>query len=408
MFNLCLTAEQIEFRDTVRSFTESEIRPAAIHPDRLEPLEKPFMKNLLDQASELGLRTLMLSEDMGGVGADTLTSCIVFEELAAGDIDIAVALADTAQLGHHLFDNWMTPEQRERFLSSFLEDSTFHLAYAGPGVDDQTGWSYHEERPEDLNGAPVAVKKGNEWVIDGSVSYAANAPIAELIIVQARTDAGMTALLVPRDAPGLTIHKPEKALSETRIRWRHGCGSQIDFNECKVPAADMLGGEGKSPIAGSSYATASTLQLAAINLGLGRAAFNAAVDYAKMRRQGGRNIAEHQGIGKKIADMAIKLELAETIIFKAAWVADHPEAVADRSVSDLPLPAIASVYTADAINAVTLLAAECFGAMAVMRDMPLQRYVDDSFIFQHADTNDITTKLRIAEAVVDYRRSRAA
>ena len=143
-------------------------------------------------------------------------------------------------------------------------------------------------------------------------------------------------------------------------------------------------------------------------MGLGRAAFEGAVEYAKIRRQGGRNIIEHQAIGKKIADMALKLELASTMIYKAAWLTDHPEAVADGSVSDLPHPIIASVYTAEAIHEVTLIAAECFGAMGVMRDMTAQKYVNDGFIFAHSNLNDIASILPIAEKVVNYKRPNVA
>ena len=120
-------------------------------------------------------------------------------------------------------------------------------------------------------------------------------------------------------------------------------------------------------------------------MGLGRAAFDTAFDYTQIRRQGGRNIIEHQAIGKMIADMAIKLELASTYIYKAAWISDHPEAEDDASVSQLPHHMIASIFTAEAVNEVALIAAECFGAMGVMRDMPIQSYVNDSFIFLHSD-----------------------
>jgi len=148
--------------------------------------------------------------------------------------------------------------------------------------------------------------------------------------------------------------------------------------------------------------------MAAINLGLGRAAFDAAVDYSKIRRQGGRNIIEHQAIGTKLADCTIKLELARGMIWKAAWLLDHPEAVADRSAPGLPFHVIARVYTAEAVNEVALLAAECFGAMGVMRDMPLQKYVHDSMVFLHADDADGAAKLAVAEAVAGYQRPAAA
>jgi len=404
MYNLHLTAEQIEFRDTVRSFAANEIKAAAILPARLEPFEKPLMMDLLNSVSELGLRTLTLSEENDGVGTDTLTTCIVLEELSAGDIDIATALGQTALLGQLLFDKWATAAQRETFLSQFVEDEKFHIGYAGQDENALTGWNYYEDIHEEPGNQPKATKQGDAWVIDGSVSFVANAPIAQLLIVQVQTDAGLSALLVPSDTAGLTIHEAAGPFGEGTIQWHHGCGAQVDFAACKVP----LDNEVKNPGATNDYAVQVDLQRAAINLGLGQAAYDTAVDYTKMRRQGGRMIVEHQAIGNLIADMAIKLEVARTMIWKAAWVADHPEAISDHSVPDLPLHTIASVYTAEAVHEVTLLAAECFGAMGVMRDMPLQKFVNDGFIMAHSDTNDLATKLRIAETIVEYERARAA
>jgi alkylation response protein AidB-like acyl-CoA dehydrogenase len=165
--------------------------------------------------------------------------------------------------------------------------------------------------------------------------------------------------------------------------------------------------EGRSPLAGGAEHARSVPALAAVNLGLGRAAYEAAVDYAKIRRQGGRSIIEHQAIGTKLADCAIRLELARNAIWKAAWTLDHPEAVAGRSVSDLPLHTVARVYTAQAVNEVALLAAECFGAMGVMRDMPLQKYVHDSMVFVHSEETDGAAKLAVAEALAGFRRPAA-
>src|SRR5574340_183912 len=139
MYNLHLTAEQLEFRDTLRDFVEREIKTVALHPDRLEPFEKPLLTDLLTQASQMGLRTLALSEEAGGAGADTLTSCIILEELAAGDVDIAVALGQTAMLGRVLFGQLMTPGQRKRFLPEFGADAQYHLAFAGRDADANIG-----------------------------------------------------------------------------------------------------------------------------------------------------------------------------------------------------------------------------------------------------------------------------
>ena len=407
MYDLHLTPEQLEFRDTVRDFVESEIKPTALHPDRLQPFEKPLLTALLDKAAQMGLRTLALSEDAGGAGADGLTSCIVMEELGAGDVDLAAVLGQTSALAHILFDRLMTPEQKKRFLAKFVEDDRYHLAFAGREPGAGAGWCYHRPMAAEVTPDPVAVKQGNEWVINGALPFVANALVAKLFAVQAKTGKGYTTLLVPRETPGLTVREPLKAVGES-IRWHHGAGAGLTFKDCKVPADHVLGKEGQSPFAQAAVAARSVPLLAAINLGLGRAAYEAAVDYSKIRRQGGRNIIEHQAIGTKLADCTIRLELARNAIWKSAWLLDHPEAVADRSASELPFHVIARVYTAEAVNEVALLAAECFGAMGVMRDMPLQKYVHDSMVFLHSDDADGAAKLAVAEAVAGYQRPTAA
>ena len=413
MYDLHLTPEQLEFRDTVRDFVENEIKPAALHPDRLQPFEKPLLAGLVDKASQMGLRTLVLSEDAGGAGADGLTSCIVLEELAAGDVDVAAVLAHTSLLAHVLFDKLLTASQRAQFLQKFADDDRYHLAFAGRDPGAGLGWSYHRAlAPED--GAELVAKKqaNGEWLITGNLPFVANAPIAKLFAVQARTDpkktgaSGMSALLVPRDAAGLAVGELAKATGPT-IRWHPGTGASVTFN-CRVPADHLVGKEGQGPLADGALLARGVPQMAAINLGLGRAAYEAAIDYAKIRRQGGRNIIEHQAIGGKLADCAIRLELARNMIWKAAWALDHPDAIADRSLPGLPLHTIARVYTAQAVNEVTQLAAECFGAMGVMRDMPLQKYVHEGFVFAHAEETDDAAKLGIAEAVAGYERPLAA
>src|SRR5687767_5687385 len=145
MYDLSLTPEQLEFRETVRDFVDNEVKPAALSPRRLEPFEKPLLKDALDKASQMGLRALALSEDAGGAGADALTICIVLEELGAGDVDVAMVLGQTATLARTLFGGVMTTGQRSRFLPKFWEAEGVHLAYGGgvPGA----GWGGTYPRP---------------------------------------------------------------------------------------------------------------------------------------------------------------------------------------------------------------------------------------------------------------------
>jgi len=411
MYDLSLSPEQLEFRDTVRDFVENEVKPAALNPKRLEPFEKPLLTDVLLKASQMGLRALGLSEETGGAGADALTTCIVLEELAAGDVDIAAVLAETATLAPALFDRLMTGPQRARFLPKFMEDDRCHLAFAGRDPGAESGWSYHRPLAAASGGEPVAVKQGGDWVIDGALPMVPNATVAGLFVVQARTDPrktganGLSALLVPAGTPGLAVSGPHKATGEM-IRWHHGAGAAVGFRGCRIPGDHLLGKEGQSVLAAEAERARAVTALAAVNLGVARAAYDAAVDYSKIRRQGGRHIIGHQAIGGKLADCAIRLELARNMIWKAAWALDSEAGGGSRP--DLPLHVVARVYTAQAAHEVTLLAAECFGAMGVMRDMPLQKHVHDAMVFLHSDDADDAAKLAIAEAVAGYQRPLAA
>ncbi|HEY9447274.1 MAG TPA: acyl-CoA dehydrogenase family protein, partial [Burkholderiales bacterium] len=129
MYDLQLTPEQLEMRDTIRDFVTREIKPAALHPARLEPFEKPLLADALMQASQMGLRMLALPEEAGGAGAGSLTSCIVMEELGAGDVDVAMAMAHTAGLARTIFEG-LAPELRKRLLQQFMGDDSYHLATA--------------------------------------------------------------------------------------------------------------------------------------------------------------------------------------------------------------------------------------------------------------------------------------
>jgi alkylation response protein AidB-like acyl-CoA dehydrogenase len=400
-YSLHLSAEQLEIRDTVRDFVAQEIKPFAIRSERLEALDRSLPLPLLDQASQLGLRTLALSEELGGAGADNLTACIVAEELAAGDPDIAAVLSETSRLAHLLFDQAMTAEQRERFLPAFLADDRYHLALADeePGTDPSLGINYHRPAALERPVKTTATRQKGEWIIDGAKDCVANAPVAKLLAVTVKIDPpagdGIATILVPHDAPGLTVRAHEDA-----ERWFHGACGEVIFANCRVPAENLLGHravDDAEPGRGAPLAQA-------INLGIGRAAYEAALAYAQLRVQGGRRIVEHQAIGAKLAEVAIRLEVARTTIWQAAWASDHPQAQADRSLADLPLTMVAKAFCSEAIYRAAKDAAECFGAMGVMRDMPLHKHVRDALISLHAGGRNSDAKLEIAEALAGYRR----
>src|SRR4051812_19563127 len=393
MYNLHLTPEQLEFRDTVRSFVNDEVKPVTLKADRLDLADRTLPADVLRKASQMGLRTLALPEDLGGVGADALTSCIVIEELAVGDTDLAAVLAETAALSLRLFPA-MTPEQGDRFLAAFLEDDDFHLACAErePDADTALGVNYHRPGGAERRVATTAARNGNDFIINGVKDHIANATVAKLIAVEAQTDKGPALILVPHDTPGLSV------TVQPGPHWYHGAVGRIELKDCRVPAGNLLT-LGGAPDAGRAIPLGE-----AVNIGIGRAAYEAAVDYSQLRVQGGRPIAEHQAIGTKLADIAIRLDVARTVVWRAAWAADHADAFADRSVPNLPLSTIAKVYTTEAVYRATKDAAECFGAMGVMRDMPLQKYIHDARVCLYSGDGAADDRLRIAEAVTQFRR----
>src|SRR5258707_1619839 len=355
MYNLHLSPEQLQIRDTVRDFVAEVIKPHALRPERLEARARPLLVEALDQAAEMGLRTLALSEDRGGAGADNLTCCIVTEELAVGDPDIAAVLAQTAMLGR-VFERLMTPAQCDRFLPQFAGDDRFQLALAEhePGRETALGVHYHRPAAIETGFTTSAARAGDAWVIDGAKTCVANAPLAKLFAVQASTAGGFSTLLAPRDSAVLSVRVQEG-------RWFHGTCGEAVFGNCPVPARNMLAPEGARALSDGPEAKGrGGPQFQALNLGIGRAAYEAALDYAQLRVQGGRRIIEHQAIGAKLAGIAIRLEVARAAIWRAAWASDHPDAVADRSLPELPLQTIARIFTAEAMLAAAKDAAECF------------------------------------------------
>jgi len=227
----------------------------------------------------------------------------------------------------------MSGEQRARFLPQFLADERYHLATAGHEPDTDLGWNYHQPNVPGASYKTTAVRDSNgDWVINGVKNFITSAPIAKLIAVHVRTGSaqagtlGMSTLLVPGGTPGLTIREHDK------VGRRLGSNGELVFENCRVPAANLVGEEGRSTLmAVSNRRAAPCRAFQSMNLGIGRAAYEAALEYAKLRVQGGRPIIEHQAVGLTLANMAIGLEAARSLIWQAAWASDHPEAYADAA-----------------------------------------------------------------------------
>jgi hypothetical protein len=359
----------------------------------MEALDRSPMWGLLDKGSQLGLRTLRLPDELGGASADALTAVIVSEELAAGDCDTAAILAETSAVARVLFGKAMSKAQRDKFLPEFVEDDRYHLAHAAAAPETEIGVGYHlaATAPKATITAKAA---GSDFVLDGTAAAVANAPIARLIAVEAQVGGakGISTFIAEAGTKGLSV----KASPAGRYV---GSMGEVMLSDCRIPADQLLGKGGEGVMLNGS-----SLARQAINLGIGRAAYEAAVEYAQIRVQGAKRIIEHQAIGTKLAESAIRLEVARNTLWKAAWLSEHPEAVADGSAGALPLETMSHVFIAEQIHRATKDCAECFGAMGVMRDMPLWKYIADARMLLHAGAGVADAKLAIAERIAGFRR----
>jgi alkylation response protein AidB-like acyl-CoA dehydrogenase len=394
MFDIRLNDEQRAFRQMAREFAEKEIKPVALDLDSRPNWEDRIPWDVLKKGSQLGFRTFVLQEENGGAGAsDHLTACLIAEELAAGDIGTAYYFMLTARRARDWFELRMTQEQRDYFLPRFLEDDTYFTTVAIHEPDTDLGFDYYTETPKGAVFRTRAVEQPDgSWVINGAKNFQTVGYLAKLLVVIAQTNDGPRAFLVEGDSPGLVRHPMSK------IGRRVGDNAEIFFDNVKVPKGRILG---PPPPGRTDMGTLVTI--AALTLGLGRAALEETIKYTQERVSGGKPIVRHQAVGLDLAEMATNLEAARRLIWTAAWAKDHPEAFADGSAEQQPYEFMATVFTGNAVQRLTEQAMELFGGMGVIAGMPIEKYVRDAHVQKHISFQ-VPFKFRIAETLTGYKR----
>jgi alkylation response protein AidB-like acyl-CoA dehydrogenase len=287
----------------------------------------------------------------------------------------------------------MTDEQRAYFLPKFLEDDTYFTTVANHEPDTDLGFDYFTETPEDVAFRTRAVEQPDgSWIINGAKNFQTIGYVAKLLAVGAQTPDGPRVFLVEGDSPGLVRHPMSK------IGRRVGDNAEIFFDNVRVPKGRIMG---PAPRGRTDIGTITTI--AALTLGLGRAALEATIEYVKERKSGGKLIMKHQAVGLHLAEMAMHLEAARGLIWKAAWVKDHPEAIAEGLIDDLPYQSMAEAFTGTAVQRLTEMGVDLFGGMGVISGMPIEKYVRDGIVQKHISF-PFPTRLRIAEALLGFRR----
>ena len=305
-----LTETHSQVRDMARGFADEVIRPVAEELDR----DERFPAELYAQMADLGLFGIAVPEAMGGPGLDTLAYAVVMEELSRGYASVAdqcglVELVSTLLVRH------ATPAQRERWLTGVMAART-RVAYC----------ITESEAGTDVSGIRThAVRDGDDWLLNGGKIWIHNAPVADLGFVLARTDKaagrrGMSIFVVDLHADGV-----ERGPKEHKMGQRASQVGALGFDDVRLPADALLGEEGRGFHMMMSVLDKGRVGIAALAVGIAQAGLEAAVDYARTRRQFGKPIAEFQGVQWLLADMAKDIEAARLLVHSAAVKIDRGE-----------------------------------------------------------------------------------
>ena len=386
------TKSQKHWREVARDFVEKFIKPDVLRRDRLPTAEERIPWDWIREASKAGIRTLGIPKNYGGAEVDILTLCIVGEELAVGDLGFAVIMDQCWKMAH-LFGEAMTKDQQERFIPNFVNDPEATTAIA---ITEQNAGSDHQGyyNHSDIELKTSAVLNGNHYVLNGTKRYISNGSMAKLYFVVARTDMsknlfdGGAVFIVPHDTPGFKANKFHEKSSQ-----RLATNGIITMENCRIPKENILIGEGKLGLLRSQFMPGSKAEAAATALGVGRAAYEYAFDYAKQRKQGGKKIIDLQPVAIMLGQIAMKLDAARLQIWKAAWLADnkHPSA----PVHGL----LAKVNASESAFEACRLASEVLGGASIMYEHPVEKYLRDATSFLHSDGTNQVCLLRASKAI---------
>jgi len=358
--NFDLSEEHEAFRKVVRDFAEREIAPHAERWDR----EHVFPLDAVRAMGDLGLFGLPFPPEYGGSGADFTTLCVAIEELARVDSSVAITLEAAVGLGAAPIATYGTDEQR----ASWLPDLCAGRALAAFGLTEADAGS---------DAAAIrtrARRDGDEWVIDGSKAFITNSgtPITSVVTVGARTDASgdITAIVVPTEAPGFLVEPAYR-----KMGWHASDTHPLRFDSCRVPVANTLGPEGAGFRQFLAILDDGRVAIAALAVGLAQACLEQSVRYAGERIAFGAPIGAHQGVAFRCADLAVMVENARLLTYKAAWLKDSGRPFKQAA-------AMAKLYATEAAVDAARHATQIFGGAGFMDESPVSRFYRDAKVLE--------------------------
>lgn len=375
-----LSDEQRLFQRLVRDFCEAELKPYAAEVDENGEMRWEAIRKM----ARLGLLGLQVPEEYGGSGLDTISTAIAVEELGRVCGSTALSIAAHNGLGCMPIVNWGTKAQKERYLPQLLSGEVLGaLALTEPDAGS------------DLAGGvkTVATRDGDSWVVSGAKAWITNARYAPTIITLLRTDRqegtrGFSMMLVDTDSQGLTVHPPEK-----KMGLKGSPTSMISYDHVRVPAENLLGEEGRGFHQTMQTLDGGRIGIGALSVGLAQGAFEESVKYARQRHAFGKPIAEHQAIQWMIADAALEIEAARTLVFKAAWMKE-----AGKNFSKIA--AMAKLFASEVAERVCKNAIQIHGSYGYSREFPVERMYRDQRLMSIGEGTSEIQRLVIARRVL--------
>ena len=374
-----VSAERRAIIQTVREFCDAEIRPHVMRWDE----SQEFPREVFRKLGELGFLGVLVAEEYGGAGLSYMDYQAIIEEIAAADPSVALSVAAHNSLGSGHIHQFGTDAQKRKYLPRLASGEWL------------AAWGLTEaEAGSDSSGTKTAaVRDGDAWVLNGSKNFITNASVGSLAVLMAVTDRekgnkGISAFIVELDNPGIRVGKKENKLG---MRASDTC--TLVMEDCRVPSGNLIGSLGSGWVDSMKVLDGGRISIAALSVGLARGACEAAVLYARERRQFGKPICEFEAIQFYIAEMATDLDAARLLTERAATAKDAHEPVTRLSAQ-------AKLFASEAAVRVTERAIQIHGGYGFTKDFPVEKYYRDVRLCTVGEGTSEIQKLVIARQLL--------
>jgi alkylation response protein AidB-like acyl-CoA dehydrogenase len=378
MLNFDLTEEQQMIKKMIREFSDEVVAPGAIERDRT----KEFPVDVFKQLSEMGMMGLPFSEEYGGAGADTISFAIVTEELSRACASTGITYSAHISLGGAPLNLFGTEEQKHTYLTPICTGESFGAF----GLTESNAGS-------DAGGTQTTAKEdGDEFVINGSKAFITNASYAKHLAITAITgnEGGkkeISAIIVPTDAEGFTVidNYEKMGLNASNT-------TELVLDNIRVPKENLLGTQGDGFRQFLVTLDGGRIGIGAMAVGIAQAAFDRALRYSKERKQFGKTLSEFQITQFKLADMAMKIELARNMVHKAAWLKDQGRPFSKEA-------SMCKLYASEIAMEVASEAIQIHGGYGYMKEYEVERYMRDAKLLEIGEGTSEVQRMVIARLI---------